>query len=111
MAHMQTSTTWIWKHIQYIKFRLVRFIGYFIGLIILPFLLPLFFYIAKIVIHCLLFGNLLIGLIGLIKLIGLIRLIMLIKVFSRNVVVFPLSTLSTCLRAGMLYQLYHPAII
>ena len=49
LTHMQIAR-WVGKHIECIEFRFITFVLSFIGLSIIPVLLPLFFYGIKIVI-------------------------------------------------------------
>src|SRR4051812_34506487 len=48
---MQASAAWIRKHIQNVRLRLCYIIGNPVNAVLLPFLLPLFFYLLKVVFH------------------------------------------------------------
>src|SRR3954471_14043190 len=48
---MQAGSAWIRKHIQNVRLRLGHVIGNPVNAVLLPFLLPLFFYLLKVVFH------------------------------------------------------------
>ena len=53
MSHMQTCSRRIGKHVQHIKFRTAIVNFTFIGVMITPILLPLFFYVFIVIFHLL----------------------------------------------------------